>query len=302
MQVRVLGPKDAPQLASVLRGSDHELEGDGFEFPPGLFRKRWGLEREGMLVGTAILTQDRIFHAPRRYAAHVWVLPNHRRLGGGQALYKAIEQELTSLGGADRLTVVVSESELGGQAFAEQRGFKEVWRNFQSLLDLSLFDPTDLIDQGGVWKKRGIKIESLGEWAAAPEIRQQIYELQCRIHADIPGSDSRSQLSFDRFWTWVDEECSAFFVAVDGRRCVGLHFGWGRVESKRYKIALTGVDRDYRGLGLATALRAHGIAWAKSRGYNELSTWNDSRNVPILSLNERFPFRRQPASVVRVRM
>ncbi len=37
------------------------------------------------------------------------------------------------------------------------------------------------------------------------------------------------------------------------------------------------------------------IAYAKAHGYTLIKTWNASTNSPILALNEKLGFRRQPA-------
>ncbi len=57
----------------------------------------------------------------------------------------------------------------------------------------------------------------------------------------------------------------------------------------------TGVKRAWRGRGVATALKATQIAWAKDAGYSRLETSNDTRNEPILRLNESFGYAEQPS-------
>jgi GNAT superfamily N-acetyltransferase len=54
---------------------------------------------------------------------------------------------------------------------------------------------------------------------------------------------------------------------------------------------LTGVKRAWRGRGVARALKATQIAWAKANGYEELRTRNDERNAPIRKLNKEFGYR-----------
>jgi predicted GNAT superfamily acetyltransferase len=54
---------------------------------------------------------------------------------------------------------------------------------------------------------------------------------------------------------------------------------------------LTAVKRAWRGRGVARALKATQIAWAKANGYEELRTTNDERNAPIRRLNAEFGYR-----------
>jgi len=63
---------------------------------------------------------------------------------------------------------------------------------------------------------------------------------------------------------------------------------------------MTGVRRDWRGRGIAGALKRTQLAWAKANGYERLETANETRNVPIQRLNERLGY--QPfAERVRLR-
>ena len=57
----------------------------------------------------------------------------------------------------------------------------------------------------------------------------------------------------------------------------------------------TGVKRAWRGRGVATALKATQIAWAKEAGYSRLETSNDTRNESILRLNESFGYTERPS-------
>jgi len=57
------------------------------------------------------------------------------------------------------------------------------------------------------------------------------------------------------------------------------------------------VRRAWRGRGVARALKAAEIAWAKQAGYERLETQNEERNEPIRRLNEHFGYVVTPGSV-----
>ena len=58
---------------------------------------------------------------------------------------------------------------------------------------------------------------------------------------------------------------------------------------------LTATTREYRGRGLALAIKLQTIEYARTHGYREIRTWNDSLNMPMLHINAALGFARQPA-------
>jgi mycothiol synthase len=82
------------------------------------------------------------------------------------------------------------------------------------------------------------------------------------------------------------------FVAVAGDEVVGL--AKFSITAARPKVAahdMTGVRRSWRRRGVARALKASQIDWAKANGFEELHTRNDERNAPIRHLNAEFGYR-----------
>lgn len=58
---------------------------------------------------------------------------------------------------------------------------------------------------------------------------------------------------------------------------------------------MTGVIRDYRKRGIATALKVRALTYAKERGAPAVRTWNEVNNDGMLGINFRLGFVRQPA-------
>jgi GNAT superfamily N-acetyltransferase len=90
----------------------------------------------------------------------------------------------------------------------------------------------------------------------------------------------------------------ATFVAVAGDEVVGYaKFSMNQAQPNVAFHDMTGVKRAWRGKGVARALKASEIAWAKRSGYERLITMNEERNEPIRRLNEEFGYRLEPGVI-----
>jgi GNAT superfamily N-acetyltransferase len=87
--------------------------------------------------------------------------------------------------------------------------------------------------------------------------------------------------------TWPE----ATFAAFAGDELVGMA---GLVQDddrpERAENVLTTVRRDWRGRGLARALKEHAIAWASARGLREIYTWTQTGNENMRAVNERLGY------------
>jgi GNAT superfamily N-acetyltransferase len=86
----------------------------------------------------------------------------------------------------------------------------------------------------------------------------------------------------------------AYFVALDGAEYVGMSNLWDDRASDHLNTGLTGVKRSHRRRGIATALKVRAIAYAKANGHPLIKTGNEVGNRPMLSINQRLGFVRQP--------
>ena len=89
-----------------------------------------------------------------------------------------------------------------------------------------------------------------------------------------------------------------YFIAKDRDRYIGESF-IGRTESEPGVIlqGLTGVLPDYRGRGIAMALKLHTIEYVRQLGYDCIKTDNDSINAPMLAINNKLGFVRGDAYI-----
>jgi GNAT superfamily N-acetyltransferase len=239
---------------------------------------------DGVVVGSVLggIEPQR----PELVFALATVLPEHRRAGAGTALYEALSAWARERG-LGTIEAVIADNDPESLAFALRRGFTEDSREFGVSLDLTRIEPPTFRLPEGV---------QITTWAERPELARGMYEVVLEAVPDIPGSEDEQVEPFED-WLAHDmqgpgDRPEATFVAVAGDDVIGYaKFSLTTAQPTTAHHDLTGVRRTWRGRGVARALKATQIAWAKANGYGELRTSNDERNAPIRRLNEEFGYR-----------
>jgi GNAT superfamily N-acetyltransferase len=218
--------------------------------------------------------------------ALVSVLAEFRRRGAGIALYEAISAWARERG-LDTIETYVADNDSESLDFALRRGFTENSHELGISLDLRrIGSPT-------VEPPVGVQIVT---WAERPELAQGIYEVWLEAIPDIPGAEDEQ---IEPFEDWLAHDMEgpgdrpeATFVAVAGDSVIGYaKLSLSTAQPTMAHHDLTGVKRAWRRRGVARALKAKQIEWAKASGYEELRTTNEERNAPIRRLNREFGYR-----------
>lgn len=220
-----------------------------------------------------------------RITVFVTVPAANRRRGAGTALYGALSQWAAERG-IEIMVAVVADNDPDSLAFAERRGFVEERREKGVTLDLTA------IEAPAVESPDGIEIVS---WAERPELARAIYEVSVEASPDVPGYEEEEHEPFE---AWLAHDMSgpsdrpeATFVAVAGDEVVGYaKLSLSTARPRHAYHDLTAVKRAWRGRGVARALKAAQIGWAKANGFEQLRTQNDERNEPIRRLNSEFGY------------
>lgn len=233
-------------------------------------------ERDGFVVGSGLADLSSngslMFVAPR-------VVPEARRRGVGTALLRALVPHAYTLR-VDRLTALSEDDGSGSLEFGAQFGFEEADRQVEQVRTLAGAPSPALLPDG-------VELVSIAE---RPELLAAAYTLGRDGYADMatpwPVTITREE--------WVREEATypaGSFAALAGGEIVG-YSGLMRDsdDPARAEDGLTVVRRDWRGRGLATALKQAELAWAAANGLHEVYTWTQRGNEGMRRLNERLGY------------
>lgn len=225
--------------------------------------------------------------------ALITVLPGRRRRGVGTALYRELSRWCAAQG-LVTIEARVEEDDEESLGYAQRRGFVEVERNSQMVLELrELTLPL-------VAPPAGVEIVS---WADRPEVSRGVYAVAVEAYADVPGAEDEEMEPFED-WLAHDMKGSgdrpdATFVALADDEVVGYaKFSLTAAQPTVAFHDMTGVKRAWRGRGVAGALKRAQIGWAKQHGYERLVTGNELRNEPIRRLNASLGYRAAPGRVL----
>ena len=271
---------------------------DGSREPGALF-SRFLAEVDGFVVGAGLCCEPWRSRVPGKYQVSCNVHPEYRRQGIGAALYEQL-MELLAEHEATRIVARTREDQADGLRFLAKRGFQRVMRSPISHLDVGAFDVDRFAELMLRVAQRDIRIWPLARLAALdPQWKQKLWALTRELYLDLPSHDSLAEQTLEQF-----EERSlrapgfhaeAHFVALDGDRWVGTSSLWvPQGKPEKLYTGLTGVVRSHRRLGLATAMKVRGIAFARQIGASTIQTDNQENN-PMYRLNLQLGFEPQPA-------
>ena len=214
--------------------------------------------------------------------AMVRVRPESRRRGVGGSLLAAAGAKARQLGCAS-MWGRIREGDEASLAFAAHRGFEEVNRDVDVLLEIA---PGDGDIAPGIAELREEHLR--GAYRVAAEC---IPEMALPQHAEVKP--------FDEWLVEAERNSPVAFVALDGDEVVGYARLYAMLAlPQRLENGFTGVRHSHRRRGLATALKRAQVAWAAARGYRELVTSTVEGNEAMRAVNERLGYRPLPAWIV----
>lgn len=260
-----------------------------------------GCDEAGRIAGVSLI-YCRSVGQSNAYRIVVIVDPAERRLGLGSLLYEEAQRFTLDRGGENHSAFVWDNCEAGIR-FAEKRGFTYVHSHFTSRLDVAGFDEGCFVGVIERVQAQGITFATLADFGDTEEARRKDFEINNRSSA--PAFEREGPVSawesFDEFRKSVCESkwyrADGQIVAIDDAsgEWVGLCAIGFNADGVTAFNAYTGVDPRYRRRGIALGLKLLGVRCVRRHGCTTLHTNNDTRNAPMLAINDRMGYVRQGA-------
>lgn len=244
-------------------------------------------------------------HPDGAQSGGVSVARTHRGKGIGSVLLAVIVDEAVRRK-APRFLAGASAAHNDALEWATRRGFSEIGRRLESYIELERFDPIRFGARVDEVRGSGITLRTIAEIldgrdaGAREAFIRALYDAEAPMWEDIPYPTPTPHWPYDRFRQMFFESGQiiedASIVAYDGRIIAGL-----TMTAKRQPLDgstwITGVGREYRGRGIATAIKVEALSRAKARGVRALVTTNDEPNKAMREINAKLGYQPLPARV-----
>jgi mycothiol synthase len=275
----------------------HELTHDLTKLEDHLKPQLIVAEHDGQILGVASFSRSAGSYHPHKFHLELYVHPDSRGRGVGAALFDVTLEALKPLE-AISVRTQVREDEASSLRFAQARGFTEDKRDFESLLDVQAFDAAPYSSLEARLAAEGVTLRSWRE-LDSEAFRRELHAVFSEVRLDVPRSEPATPISFEFFDENVvsDAELAwdASFASLEGNRITGFTGAFQGAKSGVLDQWLTATTREARGRGIATALKVRQLEAAQRLGFVTVRTDNDTRNAPMLAVNAKLGFVRQPA-------
>lgn len=256
-------------------------------------------EVDGRIVNFGIYCQTWWSKRQGQYFINLLTLPEYRNQGIGTAFYDHVYNIISKRDDFKLILADTREDNPQSIRFLEKRGFKQVMRYPRSHINVQAFESERYDGLISKLEKEGIRFYNVNQLAEKYEdYQRKIYDMETEIDKDIPSPDPFDPMPFDEYQqqlfgspTFYPE---AWCVAVDNDHFVGLSALWKTTEQNKLATGMTGVRRTHRRRGLATAMKAQALGFAKGLGVVDIDTDNEENN-PMYQLNMQLGFEPLPA-------
>jgi GNAT superfamily N-acetyltransferase len=220
--------------------------------------------------------------------AFVAVRESHRRRGIATELWERAEHHLCELA-PEHVSTLYTQNP-AGDGFARAHGFAEARAETLSALDPRRLEAP--ASRGDVVPLRDVD-------------PREVYDVDMATTPDVPTTDVVDVMPYDE---WLDTIWRRPAVTLDGSfgalvdaRLAAFTVLATNLDLRRAFTEYTATLREYRGRGLAEAVKRASLAWAAAQGVTAVWTTNDETNAAMLALNAKLGYEPSARRVEAVR-
>lgn len=252
-------------------------------------------EWDGRPVGWGLYVRSLWLKEPDVYTIGWLTHPDFRRRGIAAVFWEHLKKEVLPSRSISALHVDVRGDVADGISFVEKRGFKQIAKSTESQLDLTTFDPADYAGLAAKIAARGIVLKPLSDLMSSDtDHMTKLVQLANVLREDEPTAEDQAPITADLFRNYYMSSDTFYpegwFIAVDGEQYVGWCAVLPNPERPTHvSNGITVIARDYRRIGLATAMKVHVIEHAQAMGAEQIRTSNLATN-PMLTINQKLGY------------
>jgi GNAT superfamily N-acetyltransferase len=302
LTIRIADPeRDYERIAELISSVDNEpfpvskLVDTDKRRTNGMILRRSVVEVDGQIMAYSMILHETWWTHASQFMVQIIVDPAKRGQGiGSFAINEALE--FLAPYNPTHFITEVRDNDAASREFVENYGFRIRRHFFESRIDLNTFDERPLLPLVDKVHKDGFRISSLAELGNTDENFRKLYAVNHAVSLDDPSSTGtfpeyeQFQTIRNREWFLPDGQ----FLGLHGDDFAGLSAVGYFAHSNSMQNMGTGVLREYRGHGLAQVLKLRTIQFAKAFGADYIVTNNDSENAPMLAINQKLGYQRQP--------
>jgi mycothiol synthase len=270
----------------------------------GVRIETWVAEENGEIAGSLDIVEQWTAREPGVFMVYLEVEERHRGRDIGSKLYDHLMERARELG-MQRFYNQIREDDPESLAFAGRRGLKPnglAERNSRlTVRDARLGDFARAEEHLAA---QGIRIQTLAEIGTGDEtFMRALHAMSEAASADVPLPEPFDPRPFE-YWVehvlgFPGNSPAWCWVATYEDRPVGI--ARLRRQGSAANNAFTGVAREYRGRGIARALKLRSVLWARDNGIEYIYTGNDVANPRMLDINVRLGYAMLPGTIEMVK-
>jgi len=251
---------------------------------------------EGRIVGYAAYGQWSGETHQTWFQVNVVVAEAFRRQGIGTSLYTNLFVELAQHD-PKILRADAYENLPSGLPFALCLGFKDVFREGPSHLDLGGFDVSPFLPRIQQLQSEGVEFLSYADYTKQnPSFADPLYEAYRAAWQDVPKEED-SELTRADWNEWLNEDDLDYeisTVALSGGEILGFCEVGCAPAGRPVYAGFAGVARSSRNRGIATSAYVRSISTAHAKGHPQVQTSSAIVNASMQKVYSKLGFVREP--------